>query len=166
MKRAIIILLVVAVMGMWGCKKKEEPPAERVTPGQPFQHTPVMIPQGSPTVVVPDEVKGAWSAVKLKVTDKEANTTREVTVQIGDEYSIPDTGLKIKIEQFLPDFKMDGLTITSASNEPNNPAARVIIYESGKEVFRGWLYSKFPTIHPFTHERYSITLVEGIKKKS
>ncbi|NOY65603.1 MAG: DUF2155 domain-containing protein, partial [Nitrospirae bacterium] len=35
--------------------------------------------------------------------------------------------------------------------------------ENNKEIFNGWLYSKFPDIHPFQHEKFSVTLIEGIK---
>jgi hypothetical protein len=68
------------------------------------------------------------------------------------------------VNEFLPDFIMDGLTITSKSEETNNPAVSVVVTEGGNEIFTGWLYSKFPAIHPFQHDQYGITLKEPIKK--
>jgi hypothetical protein len=84
-------------------------------------------------------------------------------VNIGSEFKVPNTNLRIVVGEFLPDFRMDDATITSASDMPNNPAVRVEVFENGKSIFKGWLYSKFPTIHPFEHEKYGLTLKEGIK---
>jgi hypothetical protein len=40
---------------------------------------------------------------------------------------------------------------------------RIIVFEGEEEIFKGWLYSKFPAIHPFQHERYGLLLKEGVK---
>ncbi|HHN66347.1 MAG TPA: DUF2155 domain-containing protein [Nitrospirae bacterium] len=161
---AIILGLSLAIT-LGACKKKEETPPPPVPKGiEPTQspHS-VVMPKGEIKVVVPDNVKGKWSSVKLSIKNKETNKEEQVTVKLHSEYQIPGTKLKIKVGDFLPDFKMDGLTITSASTEPKNPAVNVTIYENNKKVFKGWLYSKFPDIHPFQHEKFSITLIEGIK---
>ena len=159
-KCLVVIVSILISLSLVSCKKKEEQPVPQASgPG-----TGVMMPPGETKVVVPEAVKGKWDAVKLVIEDKLAKKTSEVTVKLDSEYTIPNSNLKIKIGEFLPDFKMDGLTITSSSNEPNNPAVRVAVYENGKEIFKGWLYSKFPTIHPFQHDKYGITLKEGVKK--
>jgi len=156
----LVVLSLLITLFIVSCKKKEEQPVPQASgPG-----TGVMMPPGETKVVVPEAVKGKWDAVKLVIEDKTAKKTSEVTVKLDSEYTIPNSNLKVKIGEFLPDFKMDGLTITSSSNEPNNPAVRVVVYEGGKEIFKGWLYSKFPTIHPFQHDKYGITLKEGIRK--
>ena len=115
------------------------------------------------TIVVPDAVKGKWSKVILDVADKGSNKSAEYTVKLKSEFKIPNTDLKIKVGDFLPDFRMNDNTLTSASDQPNNPAVRVEVFEGGKSVFKGWLYSKFPTMHPFEHPKYAITLKEGVK---
>jgi len=159
-KCLVVIVSILISLSLVSCKKKEEQPVPQASgPG-----TGVMMPPGETKVVVPEAVKGKWDAVKLVIEDKLAKKTSEVTVKLDSEYTIPNSNLKIKVGEFLPDFKMDGLTITSSSNEPNNPAVRVAVYENGKEIFKGWLYSKFPTIHPFQHDKYGITLKEGVKK--
>lgn len=169
MKAVVKILAVgfAVTMVATGCKKKEEKPVPQApapameAPGAPAPD--VMVPKET-TLVVPETVKGKWSKVKLVVQDKVAKKTNEYLVNIGSEFSIPDTKLKIVVAEFLPDFRMDGATITSASNEPNNPAVKVEIFENGKSIFKGWLYAKFPAIHPFEHEKYGIVLKEGVKK--
>ncbi len=149
------------LLTMGACKKKEEAQA----PPSPMANVPqtVMAPKGETHIVVPDFVKGKWKAVKLEILDKSTNKKQEVTINLNSEYKIPNSNLKIKVGEFLPDFKMDGLSITSASNDPKNPAVHVFVYEGDKQIFKGWLYSRFPTIHPFQHDKYGLTLIEGIK---
>ncbi len=116
-----------------------------------------------PELVVPSNVKETWRAVKFSIVVKEDNKTESIVVDIGKEYEI-HAGLTLKVIAFLPDFKMDSVTITSVTNTPNNPAAKVEIEENGKNIFTGWLYSKYPDIHPFEHQKYAVLLVEGISK--
>ncbi|KJU85808.1 lipoprotein [Candidatus Magnetobacterium bavaricum] len=118
----------------------------------------------SAEIVVPDSVKGKWESVKLSITDKQDKKSQVINVKLGSEYTVQGSDLKINIGDFLPDFKMDALTITSMSNEKKNPAVNVKVTESGKEIFKGWLYSKYPEIHPFQHDRYGIILMDGIQK--
>ncbi|MBF0607212.1 MAG: DUF2155 domain-containing protein [Candidatus Magnetobacterium sp. LHC-1] len=115
-------------------------------------------------IVVPDSVKGKWESVKLSISDKQAKKSQVINIKLGSEYTIQGSSLKLNVGEFLPDFKMDALTITSMSNETKNPAVNVRVIEAGKEIFKGWLYSKYPEIHPFQHDRYGIVLMEGIKK--
>jgi hypothetical protein len=120
-------------------------------------------------IIVPPEVKEQWHSVKLLVEDKKLNKKQEFIVRTGEVFKIPNSRLTVKIGPFLPDFKMSGQIITSASNKQNNPTVGVIIYEDGKQIFPksgewGWLFARFPTIHSFQHERYSLILKEGIKK--
>ncbi len=110
------------------------------------------------TVTVPPDEKGKWKAIKVTVEDKTANTKKDVELTIGTDTPIPGTSLSIKPLAFIPSFVMQGLNITSASNEPTNPAAQVVISENGKQIFKGWLFQKFPTTHAFTHPKYAVTL--------
>ncbi|MEW5745776.1 MAG: DUF2155 domain-containing protein [Nitrospirota bacterium] len=163
-----------------GCKKKEEQPVPKAPmppmagpvqePMQaPMGEQPMMPPHGNAgpkvekKIVVPDSVKGRWSKVKLVLEDKTTKKANEFAVAIGSEYAVPNTNLKIKVGEFLPDFRMDGATLTSGSAEANNPAVRVEVFEGGKSVFKGWLFAKFPTMHPFEHPKYALLLKEGIK---
>ena len=136
-------------LGIGGCKKKEQqpvpqapqmmpggqmppgamPPGAPMPPGgqmPPGQGGPGMnVPKGELSIAVPDSVKGKWSAVKLVVEDKAAKKKQEYTVNLNSELKIPNSNLKVAVGDFLPEFRMDAQTITSASNEPNNPAVRV-----------------------------------------
>ncbi|MFQ5598736.1 MAG: DUF2155 domain-containing protein [Nitrospiria bacterium] len=109
-------------------------------------------------VVIPEGVKGKWKSVTLMLEDKISHEITEHTVDLGQEWSIPDSNLKVKVGTFLPDLIIQGKVFTSVSNELKNPAIHVRIVENGAELFEGWLFSLFPTMHSFQHERFSITL--------
>lgn len=118
---------------------------------------------GSRTVRIPQAVQGKWRAVKLRVEAKEQGATARVfVVKLGGHLDIPDSTLRIRISDFLPALQVSGNEVTSASNDPTNPAVLVTISEGAKETFRGWLFAKFPEMQPFEHPRYRITLVEGV----
>jgi len=166
---SVSIVLAVILLSIIACKKKEEQPVPRMKMEEgPLIEKPLV--RSPLQVVVPEVVKGKWSAVKLMVEDKKLKKTKEFTVNIGSDLRVHDSALLIKVGHFLPDFKMSGNIITSATDTPNNPAVGVIIYEDGKQIFPergewGWLYAKYPAIHPFQHERFGIILKEGVRKK-
>lgn len=183
MKKTLIIISAAVLLFSFGaCQKKEEQTkTQNKAPSGPIIDTtipahgeggnggPGMTGQTEFSVVVPDEVKESWTSAVFIIEDKQKGTQEEVTVKIGDEFSIADSGLVVKTGPFLPDFKMSAETITSASNDPANPAIGVKIYENGVKVFPatekwGWLYVNFPTIHSFEHSRFSLVFKEGIKK--
>jgi hypothetical protein len=187
------------LFAMGACKKKEEQPVPQTgVPGQEQQLPPghpampeqgmtpqgmpqqgmpqqgmqpnVIIPKGETSVTVPDSVKGKWKAVVLTVENKETRKIADYTVGLHSDFKIPNSDLKITVGDFLPDFRMEGLTSTSASNVPNNPAVGIRIFEGGNQIFPapgkkwGWLYTKFPTMHPFEHPKYAIVLKGAVPK--
>jgi len=190
MKKFLSVAMIAVLLLFGACSKKEEQP--QPTPQAPMmKQGPIMetpsqaLPPGHEAtgqpgheaagqkveynVVVPPEVKGKWSAVKLIIEDKKTNKIQEYTVKLDSEFKIPDSKLTIKVGDFLPDFKLGAQVITSASNNLVNPAAGVVIYEDGSQIFPesgkwGWFYAKHPTIHPFQHSRFSVLLKEGIAK--
>ncbi len=177
MKEVFSVIAIAAIIFTFGaCKKKEEQPTPKVTMKGPIIESPSVIPGHESAgqkiefqVIVPPEVKEEWSGVKLIVEDKKLENKKEIIVKIGEDFKIPGSNLTLKVGHFLPDFKMSGQFITSTSNNPNNPSVGIAVYEDGEQIFPksgewGWLYAKFPTIHPFQHERYGLLLKEGIKK--
>jgi len=179
LKRSIAIVSVfVLVLSFSACKKKEEkpelpsghpsveggmPPAGMPQAGMPQAGAPNM-PKVERQVVVSPEVKAKWKAVKLAVEDKATKKTKEYTVKIGSEVTIPGTKMVVKVLNFLPDFKMSDKEFTSLTDKPNMPAAQIVVAENGKEIWSNWLFSLQPTIHPFQHERIGITLVGGVSR--
>jgi len=202
MKKKVLVIMVslVFAFSIGACKKKEsEKPLPQVPaqsgpqgttqlPPMPMQPAPQMpqmplqtAPQspmqkpmkiGETKVIIPASVKGKWSAVKLIVEDKAKKESKEYTINLNSDFKVPDSNLKIHVGDFLPDFRMSGVTLTSSSNEPNNPAVAVRVLEGNKQIFPapgrkwGWLFAKMPSVHPLTHPKYAIHLKEGIPKKT
>ncbi|MFH1148606.1 MAG: DUF2155 domain-containing protein [Pseudomonadota bacterium] len=109
-------------------------------------------------VTVPAAIQGKWKALVINVLNKKTKNSRDFTLKMNEEFAIPDTKMKLRVLAFLPHFTMSPGGITSVSNDPVNPAAQVIIYDNGSSVFEGWLFEKYPSIHPFEHNLYQITL--------
>ncbi|MDH4228610.1 MAG: DUF2155 domain-containing protein [Nitrospirota bacterium] len=114
------------------------------------------------SVVVAPEVRAKWKAATFILVDRGASAAREVTIKVGGSYDVPGGNLRISVIEFLPDLRIDNNIYTSASNDPNNPASRVVILEGGKEIFDGWLFAEFPQVHHFEHPRFGVTLKEGV----
>ncbi len=171
------IAIAMILVSFSACKKKgEESISEPPLRKGPILDAPLTTPGHQRDqriqfeVVVPEEVKNKWSAVKLLVEDKKLSKTQEFTVNLGDELKIPDSKITVKVEHFFPDFKMSGQIITSASNKPNNPSAGIVVFEAGKQIFPesgkvGWIYEKFPTVHPFQHKRFGLILKGGVERQ-
>ena len=177
MKKILFMISLAALLFSFGaCNKQEEQPVSK----DPAPRGPIMDSKSAPPgygtpgqkskikIVVPRIVKEQWTQVTIILDDKKENKKQELTLNIGDEYKIPDSQLTVQIGPFLPHFKMSGSVITSSSNEPNNPSVGFAIMEDGKKIFPpsgkwGWLYAKFPDAHSFKHERYGLTLKGGIK---
>lgn len=164
----LAVMLLLTTVPLASCKKKEQPP---VPP--PMQEG-APAPSGSPhgemgggpekKVTVPPEVKAAWKSVKVEVEFKESKTRKTVSIPLHSEAKVPGSDLTIKVGDFLPHFAMTADSITSNSNNLENPAARVEILEKGNPIFKGWLFSKFPDVHPLQHDKYGVKLLEGEKK--
>ncbi len=155
------------------------PPAQmpqgQTMPGQMPQEMgkPGMMPvRGKSQIVVPPSVKGQWSGAKIIVEDKTSKAKQEYTVKLNGDFKIPNSNLKVHVGEFFPEILFEGQTITSRSNEPNNPGLTIRIYENDKQIFPdlktgkqwAWLFAKVPAMHAFVHPKYGITLKEGVKK--
>jgi len=162
---AAFILAAGLALSFTACDKKEEAKTH-LPPGHPGMGTGA--PGGAPgmeggpkverTIVVPKDVKKKWKSVKIIVEDKGSKRSKEYTVAIGSTFTVPKTKITVKVLAFLPHFMMGNNEITSASNMPKMPAARVLVQEPGMADWTGWLFSKQPDMHPFPHEKIGIKL--------
>lgn len=150
----LLVLSLVAMVAVAGCNEKEKRTAAVAKSQQPVKQPSV--------VVVPDSVRGKWKAVKIAVADKNAKRQEVYRIDIGSEFKLPGSNLTLTVENFLPHFVMEGTTLTSQSNELRNPAAQMVIREGNKEIYRGWLFTLYPTTHSFTHPQYGFTLVDYV----
>jgi len=113
-------------------------------------------------VVLPDDIKRKWPALKLKIRNNVSGSYDEYTVNVGGDIDIASMGLKIGVKYFVPDFKREGTNIKTASDQPNNPAAMIAVLQSGREIYSGWVYKNNPSLNTFTHGTFDIVLGDGI----
>ena len=163
MKRNVLLCLFVVMLSalFLACSEKKDAVEDlHAIVNVPQEHQPVL--SAPVRVEVSNEVLSAWKAIKVEVIDLVSAKATAYIVNIGGEQEFGDSGMKIKALNFLPAFQMNVPIITSRSNELENPAAQIEVYEGDVQIFKGWLFTLYPTTHAFTHPKYSITLVEGI----
>ena len=160
----ILTILTIFILILPSCTKKEQP-----QPPPPEQqsmmpaHGDIEMPASEDMkVIIPDAIKGKWKGVILTVIDKQTANAMDYNIPIGGKVAISGSNIEVQTGDFLPDLKIEGNIYSSDSTQLLNPAIHVEIKEGGKEVFKGWLFQKFPSVHPFKHERFSITLKEPV----
>jgi len=154
-KRLVMVLVTAAMLAATGCDRQAE---KAVQPAPPAERKETQI-------VITPEVEGKWQAVKIAVLDKEKGKEEIYTVDLGYEFNLPEAGLSVKVQNFLPAFIMEGTVLTSKSNETKNPAVQIVIRQNGEEVYKGWLFSLYPGTHAFQHPRFSFSLVDYLPAK-
>lgn len=70
-----------------------------------------------------------------------------VTLEIGKKLPLPMFNATISAVQFVPDFRVDGDSVYSASLEPNNPAVKILMETPGADPKAQWLFLKYPQFH-------------------
>lgn len=116
-------------------------------------------------LVVPPEVTAAFSSIRLGWKDSQSGQGGTVEVPIGGSAPLPGSDLEIRADVFLPAFSMTAEQITSTGIGEENPAARIAVVEKGNEIFAGWIFTRFPEVHPFQHARFSLRLEGGVPRK-
>ncbi|HEV8232713.1 MAG TPA: hypothetical protein VGQ75_10235 [Thermoanaerobaculia bacterium] len=167
MKRVLLVLLALVAIA---CRERGRPdPSIRMA----VSHDRETEDGGSElggsvptTLVVPPEVTAAYSGVRIAWKDSQTGREGAVDVPIGGSAKIPDSDLEIRTDVFLPSFSMSSEEITSTGIGQENPAARIAVVEGGKEVFAGWIFKRFPDVHPFQHPRFSLRLEGGVPRKT
>jgi hypothetical protein len=117
---------------------------------------------------IPEAVEKAYSGIVLLWKDSTTGKEGKLEVPLGGSASaaVPDSTLTVTADVFLPAFTMTSDVITSSGVEPENPAARIRVMDGGKPLFAGWIFQRFPDVHPFTHPRFSLRLDGGVRKTS
>lgn len=116
-------------------------------------------------VVVPEEIKGKWKAVKLQIRNKVKPGADELkTAEMGSTFTLEnaETKLKVTVGPFLPNFVMSKTSYTSVDNQLNNPAVQLMVEENGKIIYKGWTFAKYPTLYAFEHKVYGFQLMDFV----
>jgi hypothetical protein len=132
----------------------------QATEGHPDVQERVKIERG---VVVPDGVKGKWKAVKLLVKNKKDEERNEMKIiTLGSSFELEDSGIKVTVGPFLPNFVMSQKAYTSSGNELTNPAVQLVVEQNGKTLYTGWAFAKYPTMYAFEHDVFALQLMDYI----
>ena len=138
----------------------EESYGNQVTEGHPNVQERVKVERG---VVVPDGVKGKWKAVKLLVKNKKDEERNEMkTITLGSSFELEDSGIRVTVGPFLPNFVMSQKAYTSSGNELTNPAVQLVVEQNGKTLYTGWAFAKYPTMYAFEHNVFALQLMDYI----
>ena len=138
----------------------EESYGNQVTEGHHDVQERVKVERG---VVVPDGVKGKWKAVKLLVKNKKDEERNEMkTITLGSSFELEDSGIRVTVGPFLPNFVMSQKAYTSSGNELTNPAVQLVVEQNGKTLYTGWAFAKYPTMYAFEHDVFALQLMDYI----
>ena len=113
-----------------------------------------------PALRLTPSVRSRWTGMKIGVIDLTKRQETTYLVSRGQDFTLPGGSLTFRILALVPDFTLDNGVITSRSDAPANPAAQVLITENGRQLYRGWLFARFPDSQPFEHPRYAVRLLE------
>lgn len=91
------------------------------------------------------QTPGDLGEIQLKLTRTADDTL--VKIPFRERVEISDWNLALTIQEFVPDFRVSGDTIYSASAEPRNPAIQVLQEKPGQEPTISWLFKNFPDFH-------------------
>ena len=166
MKRAAVVLLAVVAIA---CRERGRPdPSIRMA----VSHARETEGGGSelggsvPTkLVVPPEVTAAFEGIRIGWRDSQGGGEGVLDVPLGGGASIPGSDLEVRADVFLPSFTMTSEEITSSGIGEENPAARIVVVQGQNELFAGWIFQRFPDVHPFQHPRFSLRLEGGVPRK-
>jgi len=169
MKRAVLLAAALAAGASPGCRERGRP--------DPDIHMAVSHDREDPSgsedlagsvpsrLVVPPEVVAAYSGIRVAWRDASSGKEGEIEVPLAGTAAIPGSSLEVRADTYLPAFTMSSDVITSSGIDPENPAARVVVSEEGRQLFAGWIFTRFPDVHPFTHGRFAIRLEGGVRRE-
>jgi cytochrome c biogenesis protein len=103
---------------------------------------------------------GEGGEVLVRIGPAGSKQAREYRVRPKQRFALAGTQDEAVVDTVLPDFAMDNGKFFSRSDEPNNPAASVVIFRSGKELESLWTFMKFPDFHRKQDAAYDVQLVQ------
>jgi hypothetical protein len=110
-------------------------------------------------VVLTDEMKAKWNEVQVAITDNANQRTETITLKVGSKVKLTEEGYFLTIDAFVPDYAIAESKIVSRSDEPNNPAMLVSLYENETQITRGWVFKDFAEFNSYSNSRFVLQLV-------
>jgi hypothetical protein len=140
------------------------PPLDGPKVTAPKTQTPAAMPPhpvsgGKATVNVPASVKAKWKAVELAVTAD--GKEQKVKVAVGGSIAV-GSGLMLEAAVFLPTYQSDFKTITSPSDNLDNPAVLLKLRRDNQVVSEGWAFQKLPEFDTFKSDKVKVKLLSAL----
>jgi len=107
---------------------------------------------------IPADVKAKWKTVELSLAGKDI-TLRKLQIPVGGETGIDKSGLTVRVVAYVPAFQSDAGAVTSASNNPDNPAVLIQLLDKGQMLAEGWVFQKFPDFNTYANDRLQVQLL-------
>lgn len=108
---------------------------------------------------IPADVRATWKSVELTLTGKDLSA-RTTKVAVGGELQL-EHGLVLRVVAYVPAFRSDSGTVTSASNKPDNPAVLVQLLDKDKLAGEGWIFQKLSDFNTFSSDRVKVQLLSA-----
>jgi hypothetical protein len=164
-----LLILAAAALAIEACRESGRPdPNIRMAVSHAQEDTAAGsdAAASAPTqLAVPPEAIAAFSGIRIGWKDAQTSKEGVLEVPIGIPTPLPGSDLEVRADVYLPAFSMSASTITSTGTAEENPAARVAVTQAGKEIFTGWIFQRFPDVHPFQHPRFTLRLEGGVPRK-
>lgn len=106
------------------------------------------------TPAAPAGKSAAAPGAKLKVTNMTfvvghrafTDFRDKVTVKLNETFRVGDSEYSAKVVEFQPDFTMDlkARKVSSRSQDPKNPAAKVYVWKNGAPDDTSWAFLNMP----------------------
>lgn len=106
---------------------------------------------------IPAEVKAKWKSVELSLAGK-VITAGTQKIAVGGEHTL-GPGLALRVLAYVPAFQSDAGTVTSSSNNPDNPAVLVQLLDNQQPQGEGWVFQKLPDFNTFKSDRVQVKLL-------
>lgn len=162
------LLAILGVSALTGCRQRGRPDPNIRMAISHDQEAPAGPQGGDPTVptrlTVPPEIAKAYSGIRVAWKDAQSGEAGILEVPLDGAATLPGSSVRVRADVFLPAFTMSQEEITSSGIEPENPAARITVSEGEKELFAGWIFARFPDVHPFQHPRFALRLEGGVRR--
>ena len=109
---------------------------------------------------IPADVKAKWKTVELSVAGKDI-TERKLRIPVGGETGIDKSGLSVRVLAYVPAFQSDVGTVTSTSNNPDNPAVLIQLVDKAQVLSEGWVFQKYPDFNTYKNGKLWLRLLSA-----
>jgi hypothetical protein len=109
---------------------------------------------------IPADVKAKWKSVELSLSGMNI-PAHKVRVAIGGQTSIDQSGLLVRVVAYVPAFQSGDGVVTSASNNPDNPAVLVQLVDKAKVLSEGWVFQKYTDFNTYQSEKLHLQLLSA-----